>query len=197
MKHTPYTDNLSSGDTDPWNDHKAKCADLPPAVIDALFFGDPGFSAAPARRFCLGHDGGPRCPLLEQCRTLGADEKYGIWGAQAPEERVTIRLGKTPFAQLECGHLDVPTNIRIQEDGSRVCRYCNPRDTTDPDRFRLAHGRPRQNSEQHEAKHGHPLQITGPGRKCLVCDRNRKRQYNGRPIDVPLPIGRPRKESAA
>lgn len=196
MKHTPYIANLSSGDHGPGAGGQAKCSTLPPAVIDALFFGDQGISSNPARRFCLGIDGGPRCPILERCRELGADEKHGTWGALSPEERAMVRLGRDLPPQLECGHLDVPTNIRITENGSRICRYCYPKNGG-PVQPGGGKGRPRQNSEQHEAIYGHPLQITAAGRKCLVCDRNRKRRYKGLPANVLLPLGRPRKETAA
>jgi len=34
------------------------------------------------------------CPMLEECRELGRDEPYGVWGGTTPRERKNLREGK-------------------------------------------------------------------------------------------------------
>jgi len=34
------------------------------------------------------------CPLVEECRELGKDEQYGVWGGTTPAERKILRAGQ-------------------------------------------------------------------------------------------------------
>jgi len=69
----------------PWQDG-ALCAETDPA----LFYPDPGQSAAPALRVCAA------CPVRGACleHALDAGELWGVWGGTTERERRAIIAGR-------------------------------------------------------------------------------------------------------
>ena len=60
----------------------AACKGMDPAIFyreddDPLYESD----TARAKATCL------KCPVMDACRVAGANEDYGIWAGQTPEER--------------------------------------------------------------------------------------------------------------
>jgi hypothetical protein len=47
------------------------------------------------------------CPVIEQCRTAGADEEYGMWGGQTPKDRRVnrVRLNKMYMPPENVAHM--------------------------------------------------------------------------------------------
>lgn len=69
---------------------QSRCATLPPATSDRLFFvGDPShvqrvsFPKA-AYRVCR------PCPVAAQCLAAGWGETYGMWGGMSPGDRLGV-----------------------------------------------------------------------------------------------------------
>ena len=66
-----------------WRD-RAACKGADPGI----FFPERGGSLAEARSYCQ------RCPVAEECRTVGLGEHYGVWGGLSERQRRRQRPGR-------------------------------------------------------------------------------------------------------
>jgi hypothetical protein len=100
VKGPQHIANLSSANErrPDWRD-QAKCARLPEAALEAMFWPPVGGSIRPAKAFCHGTDGTPECPVREQCLawalTLSGNETdRGCWGGYSARELRKLRKGQ-------------------------------------------------------------------------------------------------------
>lgn len=125
----PGTARLAAADRWAWAQHAA-CQ----GESLNLFFGPDGerqpereAREAKAKEICQG------CPVRAECAdyALARPEKYGVWSATTPEERVTIRRSRQRAGLLDntgmCanGHPRTPENTRVDGSGHRRCQPCH------------------------------------------------------------------------
>jgi hypothetical protein len=71
--------------------HDAACATVDPE----LFYPAPSYSAAYAKRICLGTDERPGCPVRTECLQFALDVKdqWGVFGGLTAKERSQLKRG--------------------------------------------------------------------------------------------------------
>lgn len=69
---------------------KGKCCGLEPRTF---FPSNSNGEVTRAKRICLGLDGNPVCPVLDQCLqyAMDYDERFGVWGGTSERERRRLR----------------------------------------------------------------------------------------------------------
>lgn len=91
-----------------------------------LFFAGPGEDVDQARHVCW------ECPVIEQCRDYGIDEKFGVWGGLSGKERRQLRFGRRPLPDINHGtNGGYMAHLRRGERPCDTCRAAHQADKSE------------------------------------------------------------------